>query len=111
NQKLSVVKLKYELDRALQSYKFNELIWNEKENSLNSIISEQKQVISLLESVLQGSQQHLDSLQASLSQKDDALRSFNQDIESLLRKTEHQINILKANVQKAEEALNHKDSE
>ncbi len=111
NQKLSVVKLKYELDRALQSYKFNELIWHEKENSLNSIIAEQKQVISLLESVLKGSQQHLDGMHASLNQKDDALRALNQDIEDMLAKTAQQIEALKANIHKAEQALAHKDAE
>lgn len=109
SQELNIVKLEHELDRARLTYQINESIWNEKEESLNSIIAEQKQVISLLESLLKSNQQYYDELQDSTTQKGRALEALNDDIGKTLASTAEQINILTANIGKAEQALREKD--
>lgn len=111
NHELYIVKLEHELDRARLSFQINESIWNEKEGSLNSIISEQKQVISLLESLLKSNQQFYDQLQESVTQKDVTLQAVNVDIENTLAQTKKQIDILTRAIEKTETLLSQKEAE
>lgn len=108
---LYILKLEHELDRVRLSLQLNESIWSEKEESLSSIISEQKQVISLLESLLKSNQQYYDQLQNSVAQKDAALQSLNDDIESTLAQTRKQFDNLSRNWEKTEAASSQKDAQ
>ena len=111
NHELRIVKLEHELDRARLSFQVNESIWKEKEESLNSIISEQKQVISLLESLLKNNQQFYDQLQESVTQKDTTLQAVNEDIENTLTQTKNQIGVLTRTIAKTEALLSEKEVE
>lgn len=111
DNELYIVKLEYELDRVRQSHQLNESIWNEKEETLNSIISEQKQVISLLESLLKSNQQYYDDLQESRLRREATFNSINDEIEKTLSSTALQIETLSRNVERAELALEQKNLE
>ncbi len=111
DNELYIVKLEYELDRVRQTHQLTESIWNDKEETLNSIIAEQKQVISLLESLLKSNQQYYEDLQKSSLRKEDAFKSVNEEIEKTLSHTSLQIDSLSRNVEKAELALEDKNVE
>ncbi len=110
-KELFLLKLEQELNNVKLAHKFNEALWVEKEESLNSIISEQKKVISLLESLLKGNQQWLDTVQASISQKNDQIELINTDVNKYLVDTNEQVDILKKNADRAETLLKDKDIE
>lgn len=111
NHELYIVKLEHELDRARLSFQINESIWNEKEESLNAIISEQKQVISLLEALLKSNQQYYDQLHDSVQKKDATLNTVNDNIEATLAQTGQQIDILTKNIEKTETLLTEREAE
>jgi len=108
---LYVAKLERELDRALQLRKFDEICWNEKENSLSAIIDEQKKVISLLESVLKSSQQQLDTMHESFRQKNADINLITKDIQQSFEQTNEQVDLLKATIKKVEQQLAAKESD
>ncbi len=111
NHELYIVKLEYELDRVRQTYQLNESIWNEKEGTLNSIIAEQKQVISLLETLLKSNQQYYDDLQKNNLKKEETLQSISAEIEQTLSSTAQQIELLSKKVDEAELTLQERNAE
>ncbi|MHC8944722.1 glycosyltransferase [Advenella incenata] len=111
NKDLAIIKLENELNRTIQIHKFEENLWIEKADSLNSIISEQRKVISLLESVLKSNQQLMDSMQANFLAKDGEITSLAREIESEFDNTAKQIGFLKENINKLESMLAEKQHE
>lgn len=111
NHELYIVKLEYELDRVRQTNQLNESIWTEKEGTLNSIIEEQKQVISLLETLLKSNQQYYDDLQKNSQKKEETLQSINVEIEQTLSSTAQQIELLSKKVDEAELTLRERNIE
>ncbi|AHG65835.1 glycosyltransferase family protein [Advenella mimigardefordensis] len=111
NKELQIVRLEYELKRFEQAQQVNESLWLEKETSLNSIISEQKKVISLLESLLKSNQQMLDTAQISYAKQDEQFNLLSEQVSHSLDQTGEQVEILKQTAIRAEQLLLQKDIE
>lgn len=105
------IKLELELSRVQQERQFLQELWLEKEASLTSIISEQRKVISLLESVLKNNQHLLDAMHDGGQKKEEEFLALASEIESSFTELKASVSELRKNLAKAEHLLEEKEQE
>lgn len=105
------IKLELELSRVQQERQFLQGLWSEKEASLTSIISEQRKVISLLESVLKNNQHLLDAMHEGGQKKEEEFLALASEIESSFTELQASVSELRKNLANAEHLLERKEQE